>query len=66
MFIPNTVVAKKVRLLRERSTLAGKFTAGHEFTVESVGARGMDLIDADGNRMMECGLMVEGIDYEFI
>jgi len=65
MFIKNKsyfTVGDKVKINRDVDVLAGTFTAGHEFTVVSMGARGPDLKDSDGNVLGEMGLNMDAIE----
>jgi hypothetical protein len=60
MFIPNSTygvkIGDRVRAKVPIDVIAGTFTAGHVFRVESIGDRGPDLVDADGIRCIETGL----------
>jgi len=53
MFIPNEKPTR-VKLLKDCQIMAGTFTKGHIFKVTSQTERGYDLIDADGNELLEC------------
>lgn len=58
MFTPHnqSVVGKRVVLLEDVSTLTGTFHKGHEMTIISVGPRGWDLRDDQGNNILEAGM----------
>lgn len=60
MFIPNEILDEgdRVRLTRSVHVFAGTYTQGTEFTVVSVGVRGPNLIDEDGDCVIETGFMV--------
>lgn len=49
-------VGDRVRLVQDVEVGKGTFTKGHEFTVVSIGWRGPDLMDDDGNELIETGL----------
>lgn len=49
------LVGKQVVLLEDVETLAGIFTKGHEMTITGTSVRGWDLIDKEGNRILEAG-----------
>lgn len=57
MFIKNEnlKVGQKVFSTVDLVTCAGKFTKGHEFSILEVTSRGYDLIDKDGNKVLETG-----------
>jgi hypothetical protein len=58
-FIPNKTsikVGDQVILIKPVSTLSGMFTIGHIFKVINDGERGLDLMDKDGNKLLEMGL----------
>lgn len=60
MFIPNNHgrnVGDRVRITSDVKVLRGTYTAGHRFTVVSRGPRGLDLVDDDGNKLLETGLI---------
>lgn len=59
MFIPRQILKQgdKVRLTRNVEVVSGTYTAGHEFTVESIGYRGPNLNDRDGNMLIETGFI---------
>jgi len=55
VFIPATIgKGDKVQLWNDVKVIKGTFTAGHQFTVIAVGERGLDVIDSDGNTLLEC------------
>ena len=67
MFIPNNhEEGRRIRLTANRSALNGKFTCGHEFTITGSSYRGFDLIDDDGNRLLETMMYVPSDGFEFI
>ncbi len=63
MFIPNGIKDNdRVRLTRPVHVFAGTYTKGHEFTVVSVGTRGPNLIDEDGNLVLEAGFVTSSME----
>jgi hypothetical protein len=47
-------IGSRVRLLSDVKMFNCTYTKGHEFTVFGCGYRGWDLVDDDGNKMLEC------------
>lgn len=58
MYIPNSIrVGDRVRLTQNVEVLSGIFTKGHELVVTGVSYRGYDMIDDEGNKLLECGVV---------
>lgn len=64
MFIPNQAarVGDRVRITRSVNVLAGTFTTGSEFTVTRIGVRGLDLVDENGERLLETGFLTDSME----
>lgn len=60
-FIPNNKGLRKgdrIELTEPLTIMAGTFTVGHQFTItDDSGLRGVDMVDDEGNRVGECGLV---------
>ena len=54
-FIPtNSVIGVKVKLVRDVQVAKGTFTKGHVMKITGFTERGYDLVDSDGNDLLEC------------
>jgi hypothetical protein len=59
----NTIqIGSRVRINSDVKLFGRTFTKGHEFTVFDSGPRGWDLIDDEGNKLLETGLMNDKIE----
>lgn len=56
-FIPKTLIGKRVILLLDVEVLSGTFEKGTEMTITGCTERGYDLIDDEGNKLLETGIM---------
>lgn len=63
MFIPDTVVGKRISLMRALKVPGGTFTVGHIFEITGTCSRGLSLKDDEGRVVIEANLR-EGIDYK--
>ena len=63
MFIPDTVVGKRISLMRALKVPGGTFTVGHIFEITGTCSRGLSLKDDEGRIVIEANLR-EGIDYK--
>lgn len=62
MFIPRNYlegrgIGQWVQLTRDVDILAGRFTKGTRMQIIADGARGLDLEDAEGNKLFETGIL---------
>jgi hypothetical protein len=59
-FIPNNSkeakVGDKIQLTKDVKTMSGTFTKGHVLACISIGERGHDFEDINGNKLLETGL----------
>jgi hypothetical protein len=55
-------IGSRVRINEEVQLFSKIFPKGHEFTVFYSGPRGWDLIDDEGNKLLETGLMYDKIE----
>lgn len=60
-FIPTNKGLKKgdrIELTQPLTVMAGTYTVGHRFTItDDSGFRGVDMMDDEGNRVTECGMV---------
>ena len=57
-------IGDKIILKEDVSTMAGTFSEGSELKITGFSDRGMDLVDGDGNKIIEFGRLNE--QYELI
>jgi len=58
MFVSsNPRVGDKVRLTRDVEVVVGTFYKDSEFTINSFGSRGPNLVDEDGEDLLECAFI---------
>jgi hypothetical protein len=50
-------VGDRIELSEPLEMFYGTFTVGHRFTVFGYGQRGADIVDDEGRRVLECGLI---------
>ena len=50
-------IGSRVRCNIETGSLSKTYPKGHEFTVTGDGGRGWDLIDDEGNELIECAFI---------
>ena len=50
-------IGDRVRLTRDCEVIKGTFTTGHEFKIVGVTERGYDLIDDNGEELIEIGFL---------
>lgn len=64
MFIPNKSlkIGDRIVIKEDLQVLAGIFTRGHEFTITDITERGPDLMDDDGNVVLETAFSVHTME----
>lgn len=55
--LEGTKIGTRVRLTRDVDVLSGRFEQGTIMTVTGHGDRGLDLVDDQGNRLIETGIL---------